>query len=54
MQTVLDAVVALVGPVPAGFEPVAWVVAAILFLFLVSSAFSILYALLNWIGGRRR
>ena len=52
MQTVYDALIALVGEVPAGYEVIAWIAAAVVFLFLVQSAFSVLYALLNWIGGR--
>lgn len=47
-----EEVIALLGPVPAGYEPVAFVVVAVVFLYVLTSAFSILAAVLNWIGGR--
>lgn len=52
MQTVYDALIALVGAVPNGYEIIAWIAAAVVFLWLVNSAFAVMYSIINWIGGK--
>lgn len=47
-----EAVVNLIGPVPVGFEPLLYVACVLVLLWLLSSVFSILYAVLGWIGGK--
>lgn len=52
MQTVFDSLIALVGQPPAGYDILVWVIAAVFTLFLVSTAFSILFSFISWIGGK--
>lgn len=47
-----QAVVDLIGDVPAGFEPVVYVVCIVLFSIIVLSALNIVGAVFKWIGGR--
>lgn len=47
-----EAVVNLIGPVPVGYEPLLYVACVLVLLWLLSSVFSILYAVLGWIGGK--
>lgn len=51
-MTIYDAMVELVGAVPAGYEIIAWMFAGAIFLFLIRSVFGILYSLFDWMGGR--
>ena len=44
-----EALVNLIGPVPTGLEPLVYMAAC---LVLLSSVFSILWSVLNWIGGK--
>ena len=46
-----EAVVSLIGEVPAGFEPLVYVACILVLLWLLSSVFSILWSVLSWIGG---
>lgn len=47
-----SAVVNLIGPVPSGFEPLVYLASILVLLWLLSSVFSILWSVLNWIGGK--
>lgn len=47
-----EAVVNLIGEIPVGFEPVVYVGCLILLLWLVNTTFSILFSVVNWIGGK--
>lgn len=47
-----EALISLIGEVPVGFEPLLYVLCVPLLLWLLSQVFSILWALLNWIGGK--
>lgn len=47
-----EALVSLVGEVPEGFEPLVYVAAVLVLIWLLSSVFSILWSLLSWIGGK--
>lgn len=52
MQTVYEQIVNIVGEVPVGLEPVVYMVSLLVLLFLLSAGFRILWAVLNWVGGR--
>lgn len=52
-MSLTQAIIEIIGSPPAGYEIIVWVVAAQILLFLLTSAFSILGAILNWVGGRR-
>lgn len=52
-MSILEAVLELVGEVPVGYEPLVWVAAFIVLLYLLCSTFSVIVALLNWIAGKR-
>lgn len=47
-----EAVVNLLGPVPAGYEPLLYVACVLVLLWLLSSVFSILWSVIGWIGGK--
>ena len=47
-----EALVNLIGDVPTGFEPLIYAFACIVLLWLLSSVFSILWSIINWIGGK--
>lgn len=47
-----EALVSLIGEVPVGFEPLVYLAAVLVLLWLLSSVFSILWSLLSWIGGK--
>lgn len=49
---IYEQLVELIGTPPAGLEPVIYVMAAIVLLFLVMSAMSLIGAVIKWIGGR--
>lgn len=49
-----DKIVELVGDVPAGMEPVLYVVACLILVWLLSTFFSVLWSFLHLIGGGRR
>lgn len=51
-MSVYEAILSLVGPVPAGYEIIVWVMAAIVLLYLLCSVFSILASVVNWIAGK--
>lgn len=53
-MSVYEAVVALVGLPPAGYDIVVWVVSAVICLYLITSAFSILASFVSSIFGRGR
>lgn len=42
----------LLGEVPAGYEPVVYVVSAAVFVILLLSALNIIGAVFKWIGGK--
>lgn len=44
----------LVGEVPYGFEGLAWVISAVILVFLLQTAFSVLFTVCKWLGGGRR
>lgn len=52
-MSILEAILELIGEVPVGYEPLAWVAAFIVLVYLLCSTFSVIVALLNWIAGRR-
>ena len=45
-------IVELIGDVPVGFEPLVYVGAILVLIWLLQTVFSILWTLLNWIGGK--
>lgn len=47
-----EKVVDLIGAVPVGFEPLVYIGSILVLLFLLQTVFSILWSLLNWIGGK--
>ncbi len=47
-----EALVNLIGPVPVGFEPLLYVCCVPVLLWLLNSVFSILWSVLDWIGGK--
>lgn len=47
-----EAIVNLIGAVPAGFEPLVYCLSVVVFLWVLSSTFSILWSIINWIGGK--
>lgn len=47
-----EAVVNLIGEVPVGFEPVVYLIAGIVLMWLLTTTFSILWSVVNWIGGK--
>lgn len=47
-----EAVINLIGEVPVGFEPLVYAGCIVLLLWLVNTTFSILFQVVNWIGGR--
>lgn len=47
-----EAVVNLIGDVPVGFEPLVYIACAVLLLWLLNTTFSIIFQVVNWIGGR--
>lgn len=47
-----EKIVELIGEVPVGFEPLVYIGAILVLLFLLQTVFSVLWTLLNWIGGR--
>lgn len=48
----IEEIRALIGSAPAGFEWLEYIVAAVVMLFLVSSAVSVVSYVLRWIGGK--
>ena len=50
-MSIYAALVDLVGEVPSGYEPVAWVCCSLVLLFLVRSAFGIIASVLRLGGG---
>lgn len=52
MQSIYEQVVAIVGEVPAGFEPVVYLACLFILVFLLSTGFRILFAVLGWVGGQ--
>lgn len=51
-QTIYEALVSLVGEPPVGLEPLVYVMSCVILLFLVLSAFSLVGAVVKWIGGK--
>jgi len=49
---VYEALISLVGTPPAGYEIIIWIMAAIITMYLVTCAMSILGAVINFISGR--
>ena len=52
MTTIYDALIELVGAPPSGLEPLIYCISCVILLFLVMSAFSLIGAIVKWIGGR--
>lgn len=48
-----EAVVNLIGVPPVGYEPLIYVLCIPVFLWLLSTVFSIFFTLVNWMEGRR-
>ena len=48
----LEKVVELIGEVPVGFEPLVYIGCILVLLWLLQTVFSILWTLLDWIGGK--
>lgn len=51
-MSLYEAVLDLLGTPPAGYEIVVYVLCFVMLLYLVTCAFSIIAALLNYIGGK--
>lgn len=49
-----DKVVELVGVVPAGMEPVVYLLSCLILVWLLSTFFSVLWSFLQLLGGGRR
>ena len=47
-----EKIVELIGVVPVGFEPLVYIGSILVLLFLLQTVSSILWTLLNWIGGK--
>lgn len=47
-----EAVVNLIGEVPLGYEPLVYIACILILLWLLSTTFSILWQIINWIGGK--
>lgn len=47
-----EAVTQLIGVVPVGFEPLIYVLCVPILLWLLSQTFSIIWSVLDWIGGK--
>lgn len=50
--SIYEAVIALVGTPPAGYEVLVWVFSALVLFFLLRSVFGIINSLLTWVGGK--
>ena len=48
-----EAVVELLGEVPAGFEPLVYTCAAVVLLWMLQFVSSVLWTVLSWFGGHR-
>lgn len=48
MSDVYSLITDMIGTVPDGLEPVAWVVSAIVFLFVVSTTYRIVISIFSW------
>lgn len=51
-MSIYEALLSLVGDVPVGYEVLAWIMAAIVLLYLLCSVFSIVSCVVNWISGK--
>lgn len=51
-MSIYEAVISLVGDPPLGYDILVWIFAAIVLIFLITSAFNVLYALLKFISDR--
>lgn len=49
-----EALINLIGVPPAGYDIVVWVVCAVILLYLITSVFSILASVLQFVGGKGR
>lgn len=47
-----EAVTQLIGVVPVGFEPLIYILCVPILLWLLSQTFSIIWSVLDWIGGK--
>ena len=47
-----EQVTALIGEVPAGCEPLLWLVCALVLFFFLDLVFGIVWAVVKWIGGK--
>ncbi len=48
-----EALVNLIGEIPAGYEPLIYALSVPVLLWLLSSTFSILWSILSFIGGKK-
>lgn len=53
MLTIYEEVLNIIGPIPVGYEIIAWIVSALFLLFILTSVISIFASVFNWIGGKR-
>ena len=53
-EVLYEKIVELIGPVPAGLEPVLYIVCCLILVWLLSTFFSILWNFFRLIGGDRR
>ena len=51
-MSIYQALLDLVGDIPAGYEVIVWIFAAIVLLYLLCSVFSIISSVLSFIAGR--
>jgi hypothetical protein len=52
-MSILQALIDLIGPVPRGYEIIAWVAASMILLYMVSCIFKIVSELLRVVTGGR-
>lgn len=48
----LDSIAELIGEVPAGFEPLRYIAAVLILIFLLYCILTLFFTVFNWVGGR--
>lgn len=52
-MSIYKAVIDLIGVPPAGYDIIVWIVCAVILLYIITSAFSILAAIFNFASGKK-
>lgn len=47
-----EAVIELIGEAPAGLEAITYIVTCVILVFILSTAFRLIGAVVSWIGGK--